>query len=161
MQEIWLSIPSYDGLYKISNTGKIKNKKNKILKTVIINGYHFIRLFKNKKYKQYSVSRLVLTVFDRPAKPREEAAHFPENNKNNNNINNLCWLTHKENEKHKIKHNTKLIGNKHGMSKLSENEILEIRKLKNKLTHLKISKKFNISRQHVTAIINNIYWKHI
>lgn len=64
--EIWKDIPNYEGLYQISNYGrikslskKIKNKngykitKDKIMKNILANnGYFEISLHKNKKTKQ-------------------------------------------------------------------------------------------------------------
>jgi len=46
-----------------------------------------------------------------------------------------------------------------GMAKLNENDVLEIRKLKNMgLSQMEISKKYGISQGHVSCIINRKYW---
>jgi hypothetical protein len=53
-------------------------------------------------------------------------------------------------------------GEKHGMSKLKENQVKTIKKmLKNKLKHKDIAMKFNISRSAVTDINNKKTWGHI
>jgi hypothetical protein len=50
--EIWASIPKYEGLYEVSNFGKIKSLiTNKILKPNITRGYQYVSLYKNKKAK--------------------------------------------------------------------------------------------------------------
>lgn len=46
-------------------------------------------------------------------------------------------------------------------SKLIENEIIQIRELKGRLTTRKIGEMFNISHQNVSSIQNNQTWKHI
>jgi DNA-directed RNA polymerase specialized sigma subunit len=45
--------------------------------------------------------------------------------------------------------------------KLSTENIIEIRKLKDKLTGREIGEIYGITQSHVSAIINNKQWKHI
>jgi len=59
MKEVWKNIPGYVGLYAISTTGKVKRissgpgvQKGKILKEDLSqNGYHFIRLHKDRRLR--------------------------------------------------------------------------------------------------------------
>ncbi len=51
-------------------------------------------------------------------------------------------------------------GEKHGMSKLTEEQVIEIRNIKNK-TLKEIAKMFNVSIGCITGIINRINWKYI
>jgi hypothetical protein len=178
VKEIWKQIPTYEGLYEVSSHGRVRTmrriikykykniiksqlRESKIMKQKIVNGYNYIVLNKNGKYNTFSVSRLVLTAFKRPRLISEEASHFPDRDKKNNHLSNLRWATHIQNEKDKIFHQTKIEGIKHGMHKLSEKDIIEIRKLKGRFTHKQISKKYNISRQNVGKILNRELWKNI
>lgn len=53
-------------------------------------------------------------------------------------------------------------GSKHYNSKLKENQIIQMRNLREKgFTYLEISKKFGISRCHVGLIIRRECWKHV
>ena len=67
MKEIWKDIEEYEGLYKISNTGKVKSLiKNKILKPKVNNknnGYILVNLYKDKISKNYYIHRLVAKHF--------------------------------------------------------------------------------------------------
>ena len=54
-------------------------------------------------------------------------------------------------------------GISHGRHKLTENEVLEIKRLYStgKYTQQELSDNFNMSRSHICNIINNKFWKHI
>lgn len=99
MSEIWKSIPDYEGLYEVSNYGRVRSvyRYKRILKPMISNsGYERVDLFKNKNRKQFSVHRLVaLTFIDNPE--GKKIVNHKDENKLNNHINNLEWVTNKEN----------------------------------------------------------------
>ena len=100
--EIWKDIPGYEGLYQASTSGEIKSlfRYNKILKqTVGKNGYKAVELFKNKKGKRFSVHRLIALTFIPNPYNKPQINHIDEN-KVNNNIENLEWVTAEENLKH-------------------------------------------------------------
>jgi hypothetical protein len=99
MEEIWIDIPGYEGLYQVSNTGKIKSfSKNappsgRVLKTSTSRGYVWVRLFdKNKKYKNILVHRVVAKAFVPNPNNYKEVNHKDEN-KQNNNADNLEWCS--------------------------------------------------------------------
>jgi len=52
-------------------------------------------------------------------------------------------------------------GEKHGTSKLNENNIQEIRLLKGKLTQLQIARRFGVSGGLISKIHRRILWSHI
>ena len=58
-KEIWKDVEGYEGLYQVSNTGKVKSlgndasRKEKILKRLLMpTGYHSAVLSKNRKIKR-------------------------------------------------------------------------------------------------------------
>ena len=69
MIEIWKDIEGYEGLYQVSNMGRVKSlnnnfsRKEKILKCHKINGYLRIDLHKNGGSKNFKVHRLVAEAF--------------------------------------------------------------------------------------------------
>lgn len=98
IKEIWEDIPGYEGLYKVSSTGKIWGlKSNKILKPKTSKaGYFEVSLSKNGKMKTYILHRIVAQVFVPNPDNKETVNHIDENKKNNN-FDNLEWLSIKEN----------------------------------------------------------------
>lgn len=103
MKEIWKDIPEYEGIYKISNLGRVKSK-NKIRKPYLrkTTGYCYVTLSKNNKVKCYSIHRLVANSFIDNIEKKPYVNHI-DGNKQNNNVKNLEWVTQKENVIHAIK----------------------------------------------------------
>lgn len=108
MEEIWKDIKDYEGLYQVSNLGKIRSYPNLshkdffILKQWITQGYYYVKLFKDGKRKSYSVHRLVAEAFIPNPDNLPQVGHKDENNfktgdECNNCVDNLEWCTAKEN----------------------------------------------------------------
>ena len=116
MKEEWKNIKGYDGLYQVSNKGRIKsfycnkcihgNIKN-VNRTRILepfdngSGYLVVGLTKNKKRKNYYIHRLVADAFIENKDNKEEVNHI-DFNKKNNSLENLEWVTSRENSIHAI-----------------------------------------------------------
>ena len=98
--EIWKDILGYEGLYQVSNYGRVRSLKygkEKILKQQInTDGYLHIDLYKNKKRKNYNVHRLVTIAFLENPNNYPQVNHKDEN-KQNNHIDNLEWCDYKYN----------------------------------------------------------------
>ena len=97
--EEWKPICGYEGLYEVSNLGKVKSlnynhtKQEKILKFgKRPNGYLFVNLWKDKKRKPCSVHRLVAIAFIPNPNNLETVNHIDEN-KLNNCVENLEWCS--------------------------------------------------------------------
>ena len=98
MQEIWKDVVGYEGIYQVSNTGKVRNIRGYILSPADNgNGYLRFSLYKSKKVcsTQY-LHRLIAEAFIPNPDKLSEINHKDENKKNNN-IDNLEWVTHVEN----------------------------------------------------------------
>ena len=112
MLERWKDIKGYEGLYKVSDCGRIKSLKKKVgfyfRKEIILcnckqqRGYLAVNLSKNGKAKRFLVHRLVATAFIDNPKKLKQINHI-DGNKNNNSINNLEWCTASENISHAFK----------------------------------------------------------
>lgn len=95
--EEWKEIPGYEGLYKVSNFGSIKNKNNIQMKPQLSKqGYYKITLYKNKK-KTYFIHRLVLLAFVGQSNLQVNHKNF---NKIDNSLVNLEYVTPIENIHH-------------------------------------------------------------
>lgn len=107
------------------------------------------------------IAVFVLRAFRGECPPGQEAMHL-DGNASNNDLMNLAWGTHKENEYHKRKHNTAPRGASHPTAKLSSENVKEIRSLgEGELSHEQIAQKFSISGSHVGQILSGKYWPRI
>ena len=111
--EIWKDIKGYEGLYQISNTGKVKSLK-RIMKSrkceeiirkpsKLPKGYLRVSLCKNGEIKYYSIHRLVAEEFI-PNENNYPCVNHKDCNTSNNNVENLEWMTYEENNSYKNHH---------------------------------------------------------
>lgn len=101
MTEEWKPIPGYEGLYEISNLGRVRGLASNsvgLLASSFIerNRYCFVNLSKENKQRTLRVHRLVLLAFVGPPEPGQVCMHL-DNNPRNNALSNLRWGSQKEN----------------------------------------------------------------
>ena len=101
MKEEWKDIEGYENKYQISNFGNVRNKLGNIMKPFNNKGYLCISLFKNNKKKHFRVHRLVAQHFIENKDNKKEVNHI-DGNKKNNKVNNLEFVTSKENKLHAV-----------------------------------------------------------
>jgi hypothetical protein len=106
--EIWKDIQGYEGIYQISNLGRIKSLHRDYTNGRILNpaknnrGYLRLGLSGNGKVRYDSVHRLVAETFIPNPKNLPEVNHI-DGNKLNNRVENLEWVTKGENQAHAYK----------------------------------------------------------
>ena len=97
MEEIWRDIIGYEGLYQISNLGRVKNRHQKIIAFGNDRfGYIRVHLWKNGISKHHLVHRLVAQAF-LPNPDNLPCVNHKDENPLNNNEDNLEWCTVKYN----------------------------------------------------------------
>lgn len=103
MIEEWRDIGGYEGLYQVSSLGRVRSLKfgkERILKTgKNTNGYLQVNLCKDGKVKIFQVHRLVVNAFLPNHNNLEDINHINED-KTDNRISNLEWMTHKDNKRY-------------------------------------------------------------
>ena len=100
-REIWKDVKGYEGLYQVSNLGRIWSvKSQKYLKPYEGNGYLKVDLFaKNRKRKKEYVHRLVALAFV-PNPYNLPQVNHKDGNKKNDTVENLEWVTREYNNYH-------------------------------------------------------------
>lgn len=101
MEEIWKDIEGYEGLYQVSDLGRVKSSyTDRILKgSKHITGYLVVNLYKNNIGSTKRIHRLVAQAFIPNLENKSDVNHIDEN-KTNNKVSNLEWMTTKENINH-------------------------------------------------------------
>lgn len=99
-EEIWKDVEDYDGLYQVSNLGRIKSfhRGENIMKPMHRNCDRYLRiaLHKNGKVKYEYLHRLVAKAFIANPYNFPEVNHI-DTNPRNCNVKNLEWCTKKHN----------------------------------------------------------------
>ena len=181
--EEWKPIIDYENLYMISNLGRVKKLENQVTQKDL-KGNIYTRTFPEKILKERNNKTDYITVglnTNSTSKTfrihRLVAIHFipnPENKpevnhingiKSDNRLENLEWCTSAENSKHALETELTKIqyGSETTNSKLTEKEVLEIRKLKEttNMTSTEIGKLFGVNQPAISKIIHRKTWKHI
>ena len=100
MKEIWKDIEGYEGLYQVSNFGRVRSLKNgkvRILKPLTNkNGYLRVQLYKNNSLKTIFIHRLVAMAFI-PNPNNLPMVNHKDEDKTNNIVSNLEWCDAKYN----------------------------------------------------------------
>lgn len=128
MIEEWHAVPGYEGLYEVSDRGRVRSLdhdlqqrhgrnpafkalrliRGRILRTTPDRrGYVSVMLSADGRTRRDYVHRLVLLAFvGPPPTPEHEGAHW-DNVRSNNALGNLRWATHEENAADRVRHGTK------------------------------------------------------
>lgn len=98
--EIWKDVPDYEGLYQVSNLGRIRNSKGRILNFCKDkDGYLKGNIYKNGKNKNIRLHRLIAEAFILNPNNYPSVNHKDEN-KSNNSVDNLEWCTNAYNTRY-------------------------------------------------------------
>jgi predicted XRE-type DNA-binding protein len=151
--------------YTIDTNGIVvsymRNNPREIKRPLNRKGYAMVMLYNGEKRKLYAIHRLVAEHFI-PNKSNNPQVNHIDGNKLNNNINNLEWVTASENIQHSYDKKLTPSGENHHQSKLTENNVRQIKTLLSRgFSQRKIAKMFNVSQCPISEINRGLIWKHI
>lgn len=183
--EVWKPIPGYEGLYEVSNRGRIKSiagfkryaGKQRRIKIRIVRGCRSVCLVdKNGRKKEVLIHLLVLLAFVGPKpKDKQECRHFPDKNPSHNCVENLQWGTYQEQWEDKVVHGTDNTGHRYGedhpSSTMTEAIVRKARELWvpakrgkikwGKYTVAWLSREFKVSKDALWGALLRKTWKHV
>lgn len=144
-QEIWKDIDGFEGVYQVSNLGRIKSfKKEKSGRLLSIKNkvenYPSVVLIIGKNKKSLKLHKIVAEAF-LVKKPNSQCVNHKDFNKHNNKASNLEWCTFKENMHHAI------IGKPQILAKMNKYNIDRAFKVTQKSMEGEIIKVFNSSKE--------------
>lgn len=181
MKEIWKPVGGYEGLYEVSNLGRVRSLSRKVIvhhadstthiKTLSmrllkpcldIGGYRRVSLWKNSQWEKPRISWLVLEAF-KGTRPKGMDSCHNDGSRTNDCIANLRWDTRRGNFKDKILHGTHHRGERCPTAKLKESQVRQIMKLMNskKYYQREIAERFNVTRETISAIVCGKRWSYL
>lgn len=190
-EEIWKPVKGFETFYEVSNLGRVQSldrivrhkpnrqahngcfqlRKGRVLKPSNVGKpskdgkyYKRVTLVRHDGGKTYwRLHRLIAETFIPNPENKPEVNHI-NGIKDDNRVENLEWVTSQENSQHAIENGLQLLGgSNHPMSKLTENLVLEIRKLYDEdgVGTVELSRRFNVCRSTIGNIVNRKSWNHV
>lgn len=157
--EIWIT----NNGYKISNKGRIITKSGKLAKmTVRKDGYISCSVKFIDGFIARNVHRAVAYAFLKQPTKEHEVNH-KDGNKQNNCVENLEWVTKKENQIHASHVLGKRVGEDCYYSRLTEDKVLEIYNLckTTNMLYKDIAKMYDVVPSIVSLIACGKKWKNL
>lgn len=165
MSEVWKKIPGFHNRYSVSSRGRVRNdengyirKPNKMSKGV---GYLTVGIKCGGKAHTLYIHHLVAAAFLGPTPEGQEIRHR-NGDVDNNDATNLLFGTRAENLADKQVHGTQTRGERYATAKLTEEQVIEIRRLRdNGSLVADLSSQFSVAPMTISKIINRKTWAHL
>jgi YesN/AraC family two-component response regulator len=154
-------IPDWPMYLALSNGQIWSVRSRKFLRQTKANKYGHLQvtLCVHKHCWQVHVHTLILLTF-KGKRPSQMQCRHLDGNPINNTIKNLCWGTVKENIRDSIRQNRWVRGSKSGAAKLTESQVIKIRRMyRDGFTVKTLGKLFGVGRTNIGHIIHNRTWR--
>ena len=170
MREVFEDLKGYEESYQISDFGRIFTKRRlvgnqiyygrELVPQLTNDGYLKVTLCKNGESKKFYLHRLVALQFIDNNTNLPQVNH-KDGNKLNNTVTNLEWCTKIENQNHAVRTGLMQRGQDRPSAKLTEEQVLEIYKLKGILKSQDIANKYNVSKNTINCILRGSKWSYL
>ena len=160
MKEVWHPVVGYEGLYEVSDQGRVRSLRYGLLLKQFLNGGYFkVNLHKDSTQKLWQVHQLVAYSFLGPPPAGLIVLHGPKGCKCNS-LTNLSYGTYKQNSHDRLRDGTLPLGTNVHNCKLSKEQVLDIfhAKLSRSFNRKALAAKHNISEASVKAIRTGRNW---
>ena len=172
--EEWRQIPGWEGLYSVSNLGRVRSERRVIPHSVTgtytvagrvlrpgigFNGYRLCIFRHRGKSKAWHVHRIVALAWI--GKPPEDGAMVLHTNgdPHDNRPDNLRYGTHADNMADMVRHGRSRRGTSNSQNKLTREQVLEIRSLCAEGTRVAdVAIRYGITRACVSLIQRRVNW---
>jgi len=149
-------------LYEVSDQGNVRRiDTGLILKPMLNDGYQYVELWAEGKRKSWRINRLVLITFTGldPDPTKIQVAHV-NGVRLDNRLDNLAWKDTHGNYLDRLEHGTQTNLVEHNR-KLTDDDVACMRNFyANGMTQSKLAERYDVSRPHVSKIVNGHRWKH-
>lgn len=143
--------------YEVTPDGVVINKITKRVVKPQINGTGYYRVSIGGKLM--FVHRLVASIYISNPDNKPQVNH-KDGNKLNNAVNNLEWVTNKENSLHALKNGWMRIEEKHQFAKLNRKQVQFI-KSHDEMSRKELAELFNVSPRTISDIRKGKTWKTV
>lgn len=124
-------------------------------------GYHIVCLCNAGRKQTVRVHAIALATFVGSCPDGMVCRHL-DGNQTNNSVSNLAWGTPLENSQDMILHGTSNKGDRHGMVKLTDADVLAIRaRAASGESQTSIARDFPVTQSNVSLIVRRKKWTHI
>lgn len=177
MTERWLSVVGFEGLYEVSDYGRVRSLdrpvrngypgttrvvRGKMMKPTVAlrGGYHYIGLAQFGKIRTLKVHRLVLEAFVGPGHGLH-GRHLDGNPKNNA-LSNLAWGTHQQNGQDMVRHGRSQRGEKSPLARMTEEKVRQSRRMyASGISQESIADTFGVAQGTISAALRGVSWSWV
>lgn len=142
--------------YEVTKEGEVYNKHNGHKIKPQPNSKGYLRFWVGGKHK--FVHKIVAERYI-PNPENKTQVNHKDGNKLNNNVNNLEWVTNKENRTHALKHGLHICGEKCPWAKLAQKDVDYIREHP-EIKVNELAEKYSVSNGTIRAVRNYRSWKN-
>lgn len=179
MPEQWKPVPGYEGLYEVSDHGRVKRCAKRVYARnrwgmcwrnhppIIVaqsetRGHRRVTLCKDGQPRMYFVHRLIAFAFLGAPPPGKPFACHKDGRHNNNVVDNIYWGSAADNSQDQIRHGVQVRGERVASARLTDADVPRIRRRHAQgATYRDIAKEYRVNDRTIKLCVIGQTWKHI
>lgn len=161
--EVWITLPGYEGVYEISDYGRIRRSQKLLTGNVRDDGYMEYCLSDTFGEQHTHYAHILVASAWLGEKPDDMEINHRDGNKANNRVWNLQYVTHSDNCQHAVYIGVHKIkrGANHNMARLSEQQVIEIKELwsTGNYSRKELQNMYGVSKTSIANYITGRSWQ--